>query len=1489
MPTPAQKSTSTTPSPMPPPPPPPSAPPAGAGSYKSSDSSARISYQTLKVKKQAKRKRQLMAKGDRQNKKNWAEGYTEELAKGGKAAAEYAVKVCHELNYKVPYYLADDQEPDTIPEYDHENPPPLPKLSDEEEKKRAAALVIRNKRVVNWLNYRARKVVPVVPKGSRDFHNAFVLWMMRLTGMSGAPKKARQGWQQYQHENSEFVQDSAQRAWDAKRAKKAGGGGGGEGADGSEGGRVISDGKKKKGVGFTSEHARELFKELPADERRALKERAQAEKEAEKALWEKAINAPPSRDPKDVQAARNALPSFLNPILDGINQNVGDAHVLVLVGGREPKKGGIVTVQHYDVGTNKQDLHFSEWDNRRFHRDVLGLFGEYLTTVWDDDECAKMALEGPLGGEGTDEEQDEEPEEDPLGHAHYRFDSGEDGENGENGENGGNGEEEGGNEEEETGGGDGGDGEEGGRVEVGGGGDEERVEDDVEQPPSKRQRIGDVVSQEGGRGVPAATSIAVGTGEQSAQAPSAKPPRPRPRPTRASTRKGGAAVQPTGQSPATTVASAGVSLVAGIPIDPELLAPPYTQTIHPGVESSTPPTTSPPHPTTNMSTLARTRASRTAASATSAHAPSEDLAVVFPDVPDEAAAWFASAMGVLRVELGGEWVRLLQAWASPLDGVLDEYDEHRTMGEGLACEETEEVVECTTGKRKHYNSRWNGQYWDKSITLTDLGLVYQLGHGGHPCPAPSPRTSLTSMTLISPTGISRIAISYCGCSRSSNTTRVQQLLREGWYPATTQEPNTCATFEALDHFELLAVVANVNVRDYISTLERAGDALHLGKMPDVYKAFGRMSRQWGFLLRMKRAGRAHDKAGIGGTIEGGAAVRCWACPRDGVNMPPGWRDADTQSKFIHTLFLSNDANFRLKNRLRHNARPDGPLGPGFGCIVEPTKYLDHVKRSASEADKNTKLTTGCRVSGAGATSCTRHECIRPAGFGDLQKGERYANMDYIFWSALTNERVDNVMVTYDIGCQWKVNLLRRLDDMPDHLRGTGSRLAIDVRLPVWHGNVHELSCRTANSVRYAKGAGKPDGEGPERIWAGMNSIAYATKEMGAGVREDTIERFTGHHNMQKNAAFGPTLERRHMIACEQALQRKQELADLERDLKPATLNSWRNMYTAYEANSSSANPFMPQVAAPPSEQAVKAQLVQEEADSARHGKAPMRATSKTTFIVAALQLEDQQRRIAALTKDTTTAAIERQRSVQEARLAWFKKLARFRHLQELYMPGAVLKIRAEEDARPADATPPNAEDIKLWLPSDLTHQEREEGCVDDLARIEVRLRVAQATDALRKIREQMYAKHYLINERNAGVVGQRDSTRARQIIERVDGHIAHHRDKYRRARASLHRLESPDIYPDFKELRDGDLTMDDDREADGASTNRLAVAGSRGAKVIATSRKTDTDNTRHGREIAAVRRADGRRSLTSWIWTCLGGPVQDEEAQVHDGEHTFLK
>ncbi|KAL1740807.1 hypothetical protein HDZ31DRAFT_46736 [Schizophyllum fasciatum] len=795
----------------------------------------------------------------------------------------------------------------------------------------------------------------------------------------------------------------------------------------------------------------------------------------------------------------------------------------------------------------------------------------------------------------------------------------------------------------------------------------------------------------------------------------------------------------------------------------------------------------------------------------------------------------------------------------------------------------------------HRIMRWTGDYWEKQCSLTDLGLVYQVGHGGLPCPAPQP--TIYSMTVIAPTHICRLKIQYCACSRGERATHVQQLLREGWYPATITEPATCATFATLDHFALLTTVATTNVRDFISSLQLSGNALHLIPLAECYRAFGVMSRQWSFLHRMMRAGRGHDERGIAGTKPGEAAVPCWACPHDGVNMPAGWRESNTP--YVHNLFLSMDANFRLKNRFRRNARPDAPLGGGSGCVVEPQTYKDHLKAYVNEEDvsscisfaalmeKDTKNTAGCRVSGCGACSCTRHETLRPNGLGDLQKGERYANMDYIFWSAIKGEGVAKVMVTYDIGCQWKKSLLSRLTKLPAAIQPRMQDglpvFEIDVRLPVWHGNVHDIACRSVNSVRYARGAGKPDGEGPERIWSRMNTLATATKEMGEGVRDGVLEGWSAYYNVQKNIGLRLGLDHRLKLATTQSEQRKGELKDIEDALDARTLVAWRKMFEDYEADNQLPNPFLPQISDEPSELSVRAQLVRDEADDVRMGRTPVRATAKATFVVLGLQLEDSQRHIKEIAQDISVTAVDRDRKVQEQRIAWFKRLARYRALQEHFMPVAAAKVLSEEQSRNPDTLPPDAEHVKIWLPSDLTRQEREEGCVEGLAEAEVRLRVAQCTDALKDSRNRLHARRFLINERNAHGYGQRDSTRSRNVITRLDDRISRLAAKYRAARAALLCLAPQDAYPAFRELKDEDLVVDDDREADGASTERLNSQGGRGSRVVGTSRKTDsTALSTRDRAIAAVRGADSRRNLTSWIWTALGGPEQDTEAQIHD-------
>jgi hypothetical protein len=112
-------------------------------------------------------------------------------------------------------------------------------------------------------------------------------------------------------------------------------------------------------------------------------------------------------------------------------------------------------------------------------------------------------------------------------------------------------------------------------------------------------------------------------------------------------------------------------------------------------------------------------------------------------------------------------------------------------------------------------------------------------------------------------------------------------------------------------------------------------------------------------------------------------------------------------------------------------------------------------------------------------------------------------------------------------------------------------------------------------------------------------------------------------------------------------------------------------------------------------------------------------------------------------------------------------LKKFRNLQKVYMPGAIRAIAAEEEDRDADADAPKAEDVVLWLPSDLDQVNRINGCAIGLADMEAQLRAAQCSDSLDRIWSHLHVKHHLINRRNQNVTGQNQSMRARTLIGRV--------------------------------------------------------------------------------------------------------------------------
>ncbi|KAF8958646.1 hypothetical protein BDZ97DRAFT_1609673, partial [Flammula alnicola] len=78
------------------------------------------------------------------------------------------------------------------------------------------------------------------------------------------------------------------------------------------------------------------------------------------------------------------------------------------------------------------------------------------------------------------------------------------------------------------------------------------------------------------------------------------------------------------------------------------------------------------------------------------------------------------------------------------------------------------------------------------------------------------------------------------------------------------------------------------------------------------------------------------------------------------------------------------------------------------------------------AKANMKFSLGLRYTGLSLTVCGRSEMILSLGVGNLHKGERYANMDYVFGSSLQFFMVGLILISYDICCQWFINLHKQM-------------------------------------------------------------------------------------------------------------------------------------------------------------------------------------------------------------------------------------------------------------------------------------------------------------------------------------------------------------------------------------------------------------------------------------------------------------------------------
>ncbi|KAG1740920.1 hypothetical protein EDB19DRAFT_1895244 [Suillus lakei] len=667
------------------------------------------------------------------------------------------------------------------------------------------------------------------------------------------------------------------------------------------------------------------------------------------------------------------------------------------------------------------------------------------------------------------------------------------------------------------------------------------------------------------------------------------------------------------------------------------------------------------------------------------------------------------------------------------------------------------------------------------VTFKSLGVRVQLGHNpGEKCYNPVTSAG-DDFVIIGIDGVHKITLDFCGCA--SAQVQYKQLL--------------------------------LSVYEFYHLLARCTDNSGLLKIRDCYTSFMRMVCQWCNIKQLGSAGRGHDPARVDTTCEGELAVLCPACPQPRKNLPLDWEKELLFIRWKYALFVAIDVNFRLKRKAVSSDTADPSLNVGWGYFVWDSMYKSYLVDHATEKQEqstcvshntvntaDTKSSRGLAATGVGMINCARHDMKLPNGIGDLQKGERYINMDYVVCSALLALTVCMINISYSIACQWHKKLWSRMETMPEQLHLPSESSLICFFVPKFHIQAHIDKCCMNFSFKWSRYIGRTDGEAPERGWANINCIASSTKEMGLGTCRDTLDNYFGDWNWKKMVE-----------AVKWAREHSEALTELEKTIQLALIAQWKAEVKAWKEDNSSPNPFEIVV----TQAAIRLELTELEAQDLQAGINVSLHTdiSLSGLINSGMDLEDQQSKLA----DVSLHDTDKQKATLQTQITSLQRqLNAWACVQELYMP-VVCQLHHQSSETSVRMEELKPQDFELWLPSqlpiDMPTDKR-------LARHEWDLCYAQALDALNDVCSYLHLQSHMYKYKDKNIHGQVGSTCAKKIINTVESRKQASILKYRRAWNALlflsSRLEKCRWEMIVRPLLDSDVKHMGDMEWQGTGT-----------------------------------------------------------------------
>jgi len=141
-------------------------------------------------------------------------------------------------------------------------------------------------------------------------------------------------------------------------------------------------------------------------------------------------------------------------------------------------------------------------------------------------------------------------------------------------------------------------------------------------------------------------------------------------------------------------------------------------------------------------------------------------------------------------------------------------------------------------------------------------------------------------------------------------------------------------------------------------------------------------------------------------------------------------------------------------------------------------------------------------------------------------------VDYSVSNALNfnSHGLEELLLIYDVYCQYGVHFEDRLEDMPQYL-SIDPGMKILGAIGKFHLADHVDSCFSKYTLNFMKGAGHIDGETMETLWSGMNKVSGSARSMSKSHRQETLDDYMRDWNWRKTVGIGKFLHLKCKVYC----------------------------------------------------------------------------------------------------------------------------------------------------------------------------------------------------------------------------------------------------------------------------------------------------------------------------------------------------------------------